>query len=126
MLVLTRKAGEKIVIGDDIVVTILDVRGDGIRIGIDAPRGVKIQREEVLIAVAEANMSAALVDDSGADQIKSALGLSLEPPRSTGSHAAVPTVHEPVTPDELTALAAEVAGDAAEPDGPPSDLLPPE
>ena len=77
MLVLTRKAGEKIVIGDDIVVTILDVRGDGIRIGIDAPRGVKIQREEVLIAVAEANMSAALVDDAGADQIKSALGLTL-------------------------------------------------
>lgn len=105
MLVLTRKAGEKIVIGDDIVVTILDVRGDGIRIGIDAPRGVKIQREEVLIAVAEANMSAALVDDSGADQIKSALGL--------GTAA-------------TTALAAEVAGDAAEPGGPPSDLLPPE
>ena len=37
MLVLTRKAGEKIVIGDDITITILDVRGDGIRIGIDAP-----------------------------------------------------------------------------------------
>jgi carbon storage regulator len=126
MLVLTRKAGEKIVIGDDIVVTILDVRGDGIRIGIDAPRGVKIQREEVLIAVAEANMSAALVDDSGADQIKSALGLTLDAPRSTGSHAAPAAAHEPVTPDELTALAAEVAGDAAEPDGPPSDLLPPE
>jgi carbon storage regulator len=127
MLVLTRKAGEKIVIGDDIVVTILDVRGDGIRIGIDAPRGVKIQREEVLIAVAEANMSAALVDDAGADQIKSALGLTLEPPRSTGSHAAPPAAHEPVTPsDATTALAAEVAGDAAEPDGPPSDLLPPE
>lgn len=37
MLVLTRKTGEKIVIGDDITITILDVRGDGIRIGIDAP-----------------------------------------------------------------------------------------
>jgi len=79
MLVLTRKAGEKIVIGDDIVVTILDVRGDGIRIGIDAPRGVKIQREEVLLAVTEANVAAASADDSDAERIKSALGIALPP-----------------------------------------------
>lgn len=76
MLVLTRKTGEKIVIGDDITITILDVRGDGIRIGIDAPRGIKIQREEVLLAVAEANVAATRNDDSAEDQIKSALGLT--------------------------------------------------
>jgi carbon storage regulator len=75
MLVLTRKTGEKIVIGDDITITILDVRGDGIRIGIDAPRGIKIQREEVLLAVAEANVAAASADDSAEQRIKSALGL---------------------------------------------------
>ena len=74
MLVLTRKTGEKIVIGDDITITILDVRGDGIRIGIDAPRGIKIQREEVLIAVAEANVAAAGADDSAEQALKSALG----------------------------------------------------
>ena len=85
MLVLTRKAGEKIVIGDDIVVTILDVRGDGIRIGIDAPRGVKIQREEVLLAVTEANMAAASADDSDAERIKSALGITLPPPTGSDS-----------------------------------------
>ena len=76
MLVLTRKSGEKIVIGDDITITILDVRGDGIRIGIDAPRGIKIQREEVLLAVAEANVAAAAVDDSVEQQLKSALGIT--------------------------------------------------
>jgi carbon storage regulator len=76
MLVLTRKAGEKIVIGDDIIITILDVRGDGIRIGIDAPRGIKIQREEVLLAVAEANVAAAAADDSVEQQLKSALGIT--------------------------------------------------
>jgi carbon storage regulator len=75
MLVLTRKAGERIVIGDDIVVTILDVRGEGIRIGIDAPRGVRIQREEVLLAVTEANLAAAEAQEQDADRIKSALGL---------------------------------------------------
>ncbi|MET4782753.1 carbon storage regulator CsrA [Glaciihabitans sp. UYNi722] len=76
MLVLTRKAGERIVIGDDIVVTILDVRGDGIRIGIDAPKGVKIQREEVLRAVTEANVAATQANDDAEDRIKSALGIA--------------------------------------------------
>ena len=59
MLVLTRKKGERILIGDDIVVTLIDIRGDGVRIGFDAPRGVPIQRAEVVTAVTEANTEAA-------------------------------------------------------------------
>jgi carbon storage regulator len=59
MLVLTRKKGERVMIGDDIVVTVIDVRGDGVRIGFDAPRGVTIQRAEVVSAVTEANTGAA-------------------------------------------------------------------
>ena len=73
MLVLTRKVGEQILIGDDIVITVLDSRGDGIRIGIDAPRGVKIQREEVLRAVTEANLAAAAADAEGVDALKALL-----------------------------------------------------
>ncbi|MUK01407.1 carbon storage regulator CsrA [Vibrio cholerae] len=73
MLVLTRKIGEQILIGDDIVITVLDSRGDGIRIGIDAPRGVKIQREEVLRAVTEANLAAAAAVSEGADALKALL-----------------------------------------------------
>jgi len=88
MLVLTRKAGEKIVIGDDITITILDVRGDGIRIGIDAPRGIKIQREEVLLAVAEANITAAAADDSGEQQLKTALGIPSVVPVEAAAHQA--------------------------------------
>ena len=75
MLVLTRKPGERILIGDNIVVTILDSRGDGVRIGIDAPRGITIQREEVLRAVADANLAAAEALPGDADRIKAALGL---------------------------------------------------
>ncbi|WP_066516802.1 carbon storage regulator CsrA [Curtobacterium ammoniigenes] len=58
MLVLTRRAGERILIGDDIVVTILETRGDAVRIGIDAPRGVRIQRDEIVQAVSAANQDA--------------------------------------------------------------------
>ena len=86
MLVLTRKTGEKIVIGDDITITILDVRGDGIRIGIDAPRGIKIQREEVLLAVAEANVAAAAADDSGEQQLRTALGVTPLAPSDPAAH----------------------------------------
>ncbi|ROP66904.1 carbon storage regulator CsrA [Curtobacterium sp. PhB115] len=80
MLVLTRKVGERILVGDDIVITVLDARGDGVRIGIDAPRGVKIQREEVVRAVAEANAeaaAAAAAGESGDDaeaRLRAALG----------------------------------------------------
>ncbi|WIE77073.1 carbon storage regulator CsrA [Curtobacterium sp. MCSS17_007] len=79
MLVLTRKVGERILVGDDVVITVLDSRGDGVRIGIDAPRGVKIQREEVVRAVIEANAEAAAAagaqgtDDAEA-RLRAALG----------------------------------------------------
>lgn len=48
MLVLTRRINERIVIGDDVTVTVLEVRGDQVRLGIEAPRDVKVFREEVL------------------------------------------------------------------------------
>lgn len=75
MLVLTRKVGEQILIGDDIVITVLDSRGEGIRIGIDAPRGVPIQREEVLRAVSEANVAAAQADSDAEARLRAQLGL---------------------------------------------------
>ncbi|MCU1419428.1 MAG: carbon storage regulator [Mycetocola sp.] len=74
MLVLTRKPGERIVIGDDIVVTFLESRGDSIRIGIEAPSGVKIQRDEIVQAVTEANRAAVETDSCAEDRIKAALG----------------------------------------------------
>ncbi|MCW2858256.1 MAG: carbon storage regulator [Marmoricola sp.] len=75
MLVLTRRAGERVLIGDDIVITILDTRGDGIRIGIEAPRGVNIQRDEIVRAVSEANVAATQTNPDAENRIKAALGL---------------------------------------------------
>jgi carbon storage regulator len=73
MLVLTRKLGERVLIGDDILVTILDVRGDGIRVGIEAPRGIRIQRDEVVQAVARSNVEASAADDDAEAAIKASL-----------------------------------------------------
>ena len=60
MLVLTRRKNQSIVIGDGIVVTVLEVKGDNIRLGITAPRDVQVLREELLTALSEANASSVL------------------------------------------------------------------
>ena len=66
MLVLTRRKNQSIVIGDDIVITVLEVKGDSIRLGITAPRDVQVYREELLAALSEANASAVLGEDAPA------------------------------------------------------------
>ena len=51
MLVLSRKKNESIVINDDVVVTVVEIRGDKVRLGIDAPRHIPVHRQEVLDAI---------------------------------------------------------------------------
>lgn len=58
MLVLTRKAGDGIIIGDDITIKIIEIKGGGIRIGIDAPKECKIYRQEVYERISEENREA--------------------------------------------------------------------
>jgi carbon storage regulator len=60
MLILTRKKNETLRIGDDILVTIVDVQGDQVRLGITAPRDVSILRQELYEAVRDSNTRAAL------------------------------------------------------------------
>ena len=59
MLILSRKIDEKIMIGDDISVSIIEIRGDQVRIGVDAPKTVKVFRQEVFDAIKAENKAAA-------------------------------------------------------------------
>jgi carbon storage regulator len=70
MLVLSRRVGERLLIGDDIVITVIEVRSDGVRLGIDAPREVRVHRAEVLEAVQAANMDAVSADDRTAATLR--------------------------------------------------------
>jgi carbon storage regulator len=59
MLILARRPGERVVIGDEILVTVMEVSASTVRLGIEAPRGVSIFREEIWLAVKEENRAAA-------------------------------------------------------------------
>jgi carbon storage regulator len=58
MLVLSRKEAQSIVIGGNVVVTVVSVRGDHVRLGIEAPRTVTVHRKEVAVAIEAANREA--------------------------------------------------------------------
>jgi carbon storage regulator len=68
MLILTRRPGERVVIGDDILVTVMGVSGHTVRLGIAAPEGIPIYREEIWLAVKEENRAAA---EAAADSLPS-------------------------------------------------------
>ncbi len=59
MLILSRKINEKIKIGEDITLTILEVRGDQVKIGVEAPKDVKVFRQEVYESIQKENFAAA-------------------------------------------------------------------
>ncbi|SVB93368.1 uncharacterized protein METZ01_LOCUS246222 [marine metagenome] len=63
MLVLTRKVGESIQINEDVKITVIEVKGKNIRLGIDAPKTTKIYREEVFLKIKEENKSASSTPD---------------------------------------------------------------
>ncbi|GAB6180178.1 carbon storage regulator CsrA [Desulfotomaculum defluvii] len=59
MLILSRKKNESICIGDNITITVVDISGDNIKIGIDAPKNIQIFRKELLKAIEQENKNAA-------------------------------------------------------------------
>lgn len=69
MLVLTRRPGESIVIGQNIVITVIEIKGGQVRIGIDAPREIDVYREEIYEQVRQENLAAI----ANVDQIRKAV-----------------------------------------------------
>lgn len=70
MLALTRKQNESIVINDDTEITILDIKGDQVKLGICAPKSVPVYRKEIYIQIQESNKEALLSDDLAVESLK--------------------------------------------------------
>lgn len=73
MLVLTRKIGEKIQIGDDISITIMEIKGKQVRLGVEAPAAVKVHREEIYQRIKEENINAANIKIDEYNRLKELL-----------------------------------------------------
>lgn len=89
MLVLARKPGQSIVIGENIVVTVLEVRGDQVRLGIEAPRELPVNREEIHALIRAENAAAARADADALEGLEELLGGTVaarpdKPPGETG------------------------------------------
>ena len=69
MLVLSRQRDESIMIGDKVVVTIVDIRGDKVRLGIEAPEEIPVHRQEVYEAIQRENRRASQLDPSDVRQL---------------------------------------------------------
>lgn len=76
MLILSRKIDEKIKIGDDITITLIDVHGDQVKIGVEAPRSVKVFRQEVFDAIQSENKAAVVEENSNEKAINAVTVLS--------------------------------------------------
>lgn len=59
MLIITRRAGQRIMIGDDIVINVMELAGSNVRLGVEAPKSLPIYREEIWEAVKQENEAAA-------------------------------------------------------------------
>src|SRR4051794_41293930 len=70
MLVLSRHRDESIIIGDDIVITVVDIRGDKVRLGIAAPIEISVHRQEVYEAIQRENRQASRLDPQDARQLE--------------------------------------------------------
>ena len=64
MLILTRKLGEKIAIGDDITITLIEIKGTQVKLGIEAPKHIEIHRQEVYERIRQENLSSSDINDS--------------------------------------------------------------
>jgi carbon storage regulator len=85
MPILTRRVGESIVIGDEIVVTIVEAGRDHVRVGIDAPRSVSVHRQEVYAAITRENEAARAGDTTGVLKPRGPVAPATPPPRQRWS-----------------------------------------
>jgi carbon storage regulator len=106
MLVMSRKPGERLLIGASVEVTVLSVHGDQVRLGVSAPREIPIHRQELLDRIRRENRRAARLEAKDLKQMGASLRAQLAPPTSI---LATDPPHEPASPAPQTPTATQGA-----------------
>lgn len=78
MLILSRRVDERIMIGEQIEISVIDIRGDQVKIGISAPRSIKVYRKEVFQAIQQENLEASKAKPSALPRLDGVLGSATE------------------------------------------------
>jgi len=78
MLILTRKQGESVAIGDDIQVTVVEIQGKQVKLGVKAPREIAVHRQEIYEKIQEENIRAAQISQADLDRLKDAMVADLD------------------------------------------------
>ena len=118
MLLLTRKLGENIRIGDDVKITIVEVKGNHVKLGIDAPPSVKVHREEIYERIQQENRRAQALHAGGGVSPAAGTGGAGSPasPASGPSPTSGPSPASPTSgPSPATGSGGEPAGGAPDP-----------
>lgn len=92
MLILTRRVGETIVIGDDVIVTVLGIKGNQVRIGINAPKDVSVHREEIYQRIQQEKSPNAASSPAPAVEVQPAPAPVAATPVSAPAPTSTPTV----------------------------------
>ena len=92
MLILSRKRNEKIMIGDDISILIVDIRGDQVQIGIDAPRSIPVHRHEIYEEIKNTTLDAANSDPIESFEIPVVIGHVIACPDLAAGECDIPAV----------------------------------
>jgi len=118
MLLLTRKLGENIRIGDDVKITIVEVKGNHVKLGIDAPPSVKVHREEIYERIQQENRRAQALQAGGGVSPAAGTGGAGSPasPASGPSPTSGPSPASPTSgPSPATGSGGEPAGGSPDP-----------
>ncbi|MBN2289787.1 MAG: carbon storage regulator CsrA [Candidatus Glassbacteria bacterium] len=78
MLILTRKQGESVAIGDDIQVTVVEIQGKQVKLGVKAPREIAVHRQEIYEKIQEENIRAAQISQADLDRLRDAMGVDTD------------------------------------------------
>src|SRR3954469_22734144 len=108
MLVLARQRDETIMIGDDIEVTVVDIRGDKVRLGVNAPRTVSVHRKEIYEAIRRENQAAARVLPEDIPTLGTAGGLPTAPARIRSATTAVSESAAAISIDSAPSINTEI------------------